>query len=134
MKSRLDTLHLYQVYELVHQNFWSGGKWHKLESRTVDISSDSISRDNCILDELNISMKQWMKDTCRRTSMCLEIRVPQCSFAQNGSYMDTPEIYMRRPIRPQIAWFITLTVNWRKWQNTESFDLNSLFQKCDVLF
>jgi len=34
--------------------------------------------------------------------------------------------------RSQIAWFITLPVTWRKWQNIESIDFNSLFQKCDI--
>lgn len=34
--------------------------------------------------------------------------------------------------RSLIAWFITLSVTWRKWQNTDSFDFNRLFQKCDV--
>jgi hypothetical protein len=31
--------------------------------------------------------------------------------------------------RPQFAWFISLPVTWREWQNTDLFDFNSLFQK-----
>jgi hypothetical protein len=34
--------------------------------------------------------------------------------------------------RSLIAWFIKLLVTWREWQNTESIDFNSPFQKRDM--